>query len=345
MRRNLSRRGARGDEGHYGRRRQGPRPSSRSQGSGARRSKRRPRSADARASLEQWERISPTGASVTRPKPSAPSSMHSPQASSRQPPSRPRCRHPRPRKHREDGKTAMASGRRAMAAPATSGRSSAVAPEIRFRAIKFEAWRSREREPFSPTTNCARSGKRPQGPGHTTPLLHLILTGQRRGEVAGHDPGRARRLTCRHGPSPAAGPKTASPISCLCRPRRRTILSARPQSDGSWQTRIPGAGGPFTGWSKAKEQPRPGLRRRRLDAPRFRRTAATGLQKLGVRLEVTEAILNHVSGSRAGIIGVYQRHTGPMRNAPRSTPGARMSPRSSRDVRRTTSVPLQARSR
>ena len=41
----------------------------------------------------------------------------------------------------------------------------------------------------------------------------------------------------------------------------------------------------------------------------LRRTAATGLQRLGLRLEVTEAVLNHVAGSRAGIIGVYQRHT------------------------------------
>jgi hypothetical protein len=32
------------------------------------------------------------------------------------------------------------------------------------------------------------------------------------------------------------------------------------------------------------------------------------LQKLGVRLEVTEAVLGHVGGSRAGIVGVYQRH-------------------------------------
>jgi hypothetical protein len=37
------------------------------------------------------------------------------------------------------------------------------------------------------------------------------------------------------------------------------------------------------------------------------RTVATGLQRLGVRLEVTEAVLNHVSGSRGGIAGVYQR--------------------------------------
>jgi integrase len=40
----------------------------------------------------------------------------------------------------------------------------------------------------------------------------------------------------------------------------------------------------------------------------LRRTVATNLQKLGVRLEVTEAVLNHVSGSRAGIVGIYQRH-------------------------------------
>jgi integrase len=40
----------------------------------------------------------------------------------------------------------------------------------------------------------------------------------------------------------------------------------------------------------------------------IRRTVATGMQKIGVRLEVTEAVLNHTSGSRAGIVGVYQRH-------------------------------------
>ena len=38
------------------------------------------------------------------------------------------------------------------------------------------------------------------------------------------------------------------------------------------------------------------------------RTVATGLQRLGVRLEVTEAVLNHLSGSRAGVVGIYQRH-------------------------------------
>ena len=40
----------------------------------------------------------------------------------------------------------------------------------------------------------------------------------------------------------------------------------------------------------------------------LRRTVATNLQRLGIKLEVTEAVLNHVSGSRAGLVGVYQRH-------------------------------------
>lgn len=40
----------------------------------------------------------------------------------------------------------------------------------------------------------------------------------------------------------------------------------------------------------------------------LRRTLATGMQRLGVRFEVTEAILNHKSGSRSGIAGVYQLH-------------------------------------
>jgi hypothetical protein len=35
---------------------------------------------------------------------------------------------------------------------------------------------------------------------------------------------------------------------------------------------------------------------------------ATGMQKLGVTLQVVEAVLGHTSGSRAGIVGVYQRH-------------------------------------
>ena len=40
----------------------------------------------------------------------------------------------------------------------------------------------------------------------------------------------------------------------------------------------------------------------------IRRSFATGMQRLGVRFEVTEAVLNHVSGSKSGVAGIYQRH-------------------------------------
>jgi integrase len=40
----------------------------------------------------------------------------------------------------------------------------------------------------------------------------------------------------------------------------------------------------------------------------LRRTLATGMAKLGVDLPVIEKVLNHSSGSFAGIVGVYQRH-------------------------------------
>ena len=53
----------------------------------------------------------------------------------------------------------------------------------------------------------------------------------------------------------------------------------------------------------------------------LRRSVATGLQRLGVRLEVIEAVLGHVSG-RAGIVGVYQRHRSMQRRARRWRCGA-----------------------
>jgi integrase len=40
----------------------------------------------------------------------------------------------------------------------------------------------------------------------------------------------------------------------------------------------------------------------------LRRTFATNMAALGVRIEVTEKLLNHISGSFGGIVGVYQRH-------------------------------------
>ena len=44
-----------------------------------------------------------------------------------------------------------------------------------------------------------------------------------------------------------------------------------------------------------------------VDRPKLRRSAASGMQRLGIRVEVIERILNHISGSFRGVIGVYQR--------------------------------------
>jgi hypothetical protein len=41
----------------------------------------------------------------------------------------------------------------------------------------------------------------------------------------------------------------------------------------------------------------------------LRRTVASGMARLAVSLPVVERVLNHVSGSFAGIVGVYQRHS------------------------------------
>jgi integrase len=144
----------------------------------------------------------------------------------------------------------------------------------------------------------------------------LILTGQRREEVAGlawEELNRAERVWV----LPAARAKNGKPHLVPLSSAAVAVL------DGvSGNQRWPARGLVFTttgktpvsGFSKAK---------RRLDeylsvglgeqpsAWRLhdvRRTVATGLQRLGVRFEVTEAVLNHVSGSRGGIAGVYQRY-------------------------------------
>lgn len=40
----------------------------------------------------------------------------------------------------------------------------------------------------------------------------------------------------------------------------------------------------------------------------LRRTAATGMARAGIPVRITEAVLNHVSGTGGGIVAVYQRH-------------------------------------
>jgi integrase len=104
-----------------------------------------------------------------------------------------------------------------------------------------------------------------------------------------------------------------------------TILERQPQRKD--RDLIFGIGaGPFSGWSDCKaaldarlQQPK----RKAKAMPDWRlhdlrRTCATMLaDKLGVLPHIIEAILNHVSGHRAGVAGVYQRakYIEPMRHA------------------------------
>jgi integrase len=97
----------------------------------------------------------------------------------------------------------------------------------------------------------------------------------------------------------------------------RAIIETQPRrlgADGRQRDLIFGQGeGAFSGWSKAKEK---------LDAqitattgkalPHWtphdlRRTTATQMAECGVQPHVIEAVLNHVSGHRAGVAGIYNR--------------------------------------
>lgn len=77
---------------------------------------------------------------------------------------------------------------------------------------------------------------------------------------------------------------------------------------------------PVSGWTRARNRLHAAMeaaaaqeRGEPVEVPRWtlhdlRRTCATGLARLGTPVHVTEAVLNHISGTRAGIVSVYQLH-------------------------------------
>jgi integrase len=164
----------------------------------------------------------------------------------------------------------------------------------------------------------------------------LILTGQRRGEVAGMAwneisedlttwtmPGQRTKNGVVH-TVPLSEPAGAL-IKALLPKDAKEAKRFRTDLRAAGGLVLPGAVGTvFAGWSKSKHTLDKAIAKARAEAASksggkpapltpwsvhdLRRTVATGLQRLGVRLEVTEAILNHISGSRGGIAGVYQQH-------------------------------------
>jgi integrase len=134
----------------------------------------------------------------------------------------------------------------------------------------------------------------------------LFLTGQRREEIAGlqwSEVNLADRLIT----LPPARTKNKRPHSVPLSETALAVLAAR-RPEGPAVFGRDGRDS-FTNWSNTKAA----LDRRLPGMPNWRvhdcrRTVATGMARLGINLPVIERVLNHVSGSFAGIVGVYQRH-------------------------------------
>lgn len=144
----------------------------------------------------------------------------------------------------------------------------------------------------------------------------LILTGQRRSEVFEAEWSEFD-LVASEWLIPAARAKNGTGHLVPLSTAAVAVLKMIPMMDGSARV-FPAAGNVdagASGISKVVDRYRAAIdtalqrdRGERWTLHDIRRTVATGLQRLGVRIEVTEAILNHVSGSKGGIAGVYQRH-------------------------------------
>jgi integrase len=155
----------------------------------------------------------------------------------------------------------------------------------------------------------------PFGPG----IKLLILTGQRRDEVFSAD--RAEfDMVAKVWTIPAERAKNGLAHIVPLSAATLAVLATIPEIEGSpklfpTRTKAGQAERGPSGFSKAvarirlavdEELEREGGEHWTLHD--IRRTVATGLQRVGVRFEVTEAVLNHVSGSKGGIAGVYQHH-------------------------------------
>jgi integrase len=143
----------------------------------------------------------------------------------------------------------------------------------------------------------------------------LILTGQRREEI-----GALRwsevDLEAREAALPPARTKNKRPHDVPLSNQALSILKSRPahaDRDLVFGDRPRARDGEarscgFQGWSKAKlalDRQTSSVGPWRLHD--VRRTVATRMAELGVQPHVVEAVLNHVSGHKAGVAGVYNR--------------------------------------
>jgi integrase len=142
----------------------------------------------------------------------------------------------------------------------------------------------------------------------------LILTGARRSEVA-----QLRRPEINGAIIDLAGERTKNgePHTIPLSKPALAIIADLPRIADSDLVFTTNGKSPISGWSKAKSELDEKLAedkaaRSKLSAwvlHDIRRSVATGLQRLGISLQVIEAVLGHTSGSRSGVVGVYQRHS------------------------------------
>ena len=151
------------------------------------------------------------------------------------------------------------------------------------------------------------------GDGDFGAIVHLlILTGQRREEVAAMtwDEVDLEGATWRIGGERTKNARVHEvPLASQAIDILRTInrRDGRALVFGSRK-------GPFSGWSKAKASLDARVSAALGRSPPWRlhdirRTVATRMADLGVQPHVIEAVLNHISGHKAGVAGVYNRAT------------------------------------
>ena len=132
----------------------------------------------------------------------------------------------------------------------------------------------------------------------------LALTGARREEIGqlAWDEVQGATITL-EGPRTKNGKAHLIPLSAPA----LELLQSVPRIGEKYVFTLDGLK-PVSSWGRAKARldKRSGVTGWRIHD--LRRTVATGMQKLGVGLQTVEALLGHTAGSRAGIVGVYQRH-------------------------------------
>jgi integrase len=145
----------------------------------------------------------------------------------------------------------------------------------------------------------------------------LLLTGQRREEIGAL---RWSEVDLDQGLIilPAERTKNLRQHEVPLSAQARAILERQPKRKGRDFVFGIGEAG-FSGWSKSKERLDQALLAKRCERDRrakplpsyrihdLRRSAATGMVELGVLPHVVEQALNHVSGHKAGVAGVYNR--------------------------------------